>query len=223
VSAAASRLPRGATAVLATAALTATLASCATEGDKTAATVTTDGPLSVTAGSGGSSLTPPATAAGSSWAGSFGGFVLCRNDDSRVTLDKVVPVEEVPAEQLHVFVRTVAPAKPGTRRDPNAYTPIISARGSAPDFAEPYVTGPVSGSYTRTVDGVAVNDRCGKGRPVRTGFTELLFTLHSGPGGAQVTSFTIYYTADGKEYAAPVSWQMVACGSEIGPDICPRR
>jgi hypothetical protein len=160
---------------------------------------------------GGNSLYPPRGE--EVWAGTFGGYTLCTRGGVPVTLRRVSWQASQPPRRLELYVRSVP--------DGGGDIPIGSALGMPPRFAEPYADGPVAGTFSSDVAGTVVRRPCGK--PIRAGdgFTELLFTLHVGPAGAAVVSATIHYTARNEDFALPLTWQMVACGTKVDPKVCP--
>lgn len=176
------------------------------------------GPLSVGTGSGGSGLYPPPGV--QEWRGTFGGFVLCSKTDAVITLDRVRVTTLVDPEDLDIFVRTVEPTKAKVV-DESAFIPLGTALGGAPAFDEPYVTGPVEGSFSRRVAGTVVDEPCGSNANAVNGFKELLFTMQVEESGGQISSAEIDYSADGQEHTLLVDWQMVACGKDVDDEICP--
>lgn len=197
------------------------LAACGGEAPSGAA-AEESGPLVVAVGVGGSGLYPPARRLWSrdTWHGSFGGFVLCTSGGARVRLVDVRFRTDVPSDRVRVFVRSVPPRAGGSS---SAYIPVGSALGSPPDFAEPYVTQRVGGSFSTDLAGVVVDRPCRTPEArAETGFQEVFLSLEAGADGARIDSFDLVYEYGGDQHTVPVEWAMVLCGSRIDAKTCPR-
>lgn len=179
------------------------------------------GPLSATLDVGGNAVTAPGV---SPWHVSFGHYVLCsREPGVEITVEDVA-LADVPAQPrgVEVLVRTVSPDDfPTSGAIPTPLQPFYSARGSAPDFREPYADPAAAGSYTTEVAGTKIEQTCDETKGRVEGYKELVFTFEVGDEGSRVDAFTIDYSADGRPYRLRVPWNMVACGTAIvEKDIC---
>jgi len=182
---------------------------------------TAGGPLSATLDVGGNAVRPPGV---SPWKVSFGHYVLCSiQPGADITVEKVTITDvPFPPQTVEVWLRTVSQSDfPASGRIPTPLQPFYSARGAAPAFAEPYADPAAAGRFSRDVAGTEVLQTCKETKERTKGYQELVFTFEVDDEGARVDSFTIDYTADGSAYRLPVSWNMVACGTDIeDANIC---
>lgn len=166
----------------------------------------TDGPLTVLSGSGGTSIAAPAARHRSSWFGSFGVGRLCT--DGREAHIQAVRNDEVLAPRSTTVLLRSSPTDRG----------YISALGSPPEWDEPYVEHPddmaaEEATYTPAVESVITAD-CDETDDDAMAAPKLVLIFEAGKKGSHVSSSWIDYVVDGNEYTAEVPWEMILCGSQ---------
>lgn len=154
----------------------------------------------------------------------FGSYVLClQHGDRPATLRGVRPLHRSSA-LFTALLRTVAPQDVAAARlrDRLNYVPPGFGLGRPPDFDEPYAAHiPSPGRYTDVVKGARVTESCAasdsgilavnRQQVPHGSFTELMITVPSDTGGAEVDGVVIDYTVDGEDYSRTVRWDMVVC------------
>lgn len=141
------------------------------------------------------------------WSGTFGAILLCSQDGKKVSIDAIRSSGSVSPASISYSIRNV-PSNDGQ------LTPVGSAFGSAPDFAEPYADSPPrGGDFLPKVAGAEVIQRCGRKLNMKHGFTELVISMTSGPGGAVTDRQFLDYTVDGKRYTLELRETLVMCGT----------
>lgn len=151
------------------------------------------------------------------WSGSLGGHILCSVDGTPLTLQAVrYNAIKQPASVVGL-VRTVPSSD--DRRGGGGWSPIGSALGSAPEFAEPYSTQKVRGTFV-PVAGVVVDRACSP-RDSSDGYQEFVTVMTVDETGGHLESAEIDYEVDGDTRTLTVEWEMSACGTDIDQSLCP--
>lgn len=191
-----------------------------------------EGPLSASAGWGGFTMAEPAGLRAPSWAGTFGGFVLCVHEGtSPIVLERYRPHALAEPAEVYAGIRTITPAETvnAAGREDDRGMIQGSAWGTPLRFAEPYANGPaLRGSYERGVAGVTVTQPCKQaldfGPKSAESLRELMVTVITDTGdGAFVDYIDLDYRVGNREYTLRMKWELGLCGQaldDIRPEDC---
>ena len=182
-------------------------AGCDGDPASTAAPVSTDGPLEDPAQEGGVSIDRP-RGVGDRWTGSFGSLPLCVDEDgAEIRVEEVRVLES--RGTVQDLTALVATPEPGLRGD----LLFLSARGSAPDFTEPYANkdeAEAASGYTfEPAQGAVIDTVCGATHKD----PNLVLQFTTDADGGTIAEWEVRYVSDDKEYTTgPVPWEVTLCG-----------
>jgi hypothetical protein len=169
------------------------------------------GSLTIHGGGGGASLAVPDGV--DQWWGTFHVAELCA--DSPVTIVSAMPIWRSRPQSWRLWVRRVDNYDVHKR----ATSVLGTARGTPPDFAEPYAQIHLSGKFADAVGQTIENTSC----DIRSGhYVELILSVKSGSQGADAAGVSIEYENERGETATVESrgWRMVTCGSRHIKWLC---
>jgi hypothetical protein len=169
------------------------------------------GSLTIRGGGGGASMAVPDGV--DQWWGTFHVAEVCA--DGPVTILAASPIWKARPRSWRLWIRRVDNYDTHKR----ATSVLGTARGTPPDFAEPYAQIHLSGTFADAVGQTIENTSC----DINSGrFVELLLSVKSDSRGADAVGVSIEYRNEQGETATVESrgWRMTTCGSRQVKWLC---